>query len=130
VTVVILAAAAASLALASSPATQVATTLKAEAAVFNARHWRALWILHTPRYRSTCSYAKYVAAEKRVRARAGRVRTTNVRVTLVSPRRAVARYFLITQSHQTIREFGDVYAKVGSRWLDELDRPGTAGCGY
>jgi hypothetical protein len=124
-----LVAAVASLALGSSPATQVATTLKAETAAFNARHWRALWALHTPRYRSTCNYSKYVAAEKRVRARGGRVRVTHLRVTLVSRGRAVARYFLITQSHQTIRNFGDVYAKVGSRWLDELDRPGTAGCG-
>jgi hypothetical protein len=122
--------AAAALALGSSPGAQVATTLKAETAAFNARHWRALWALHTPRYRSTCNYSKYVAAEKRVRARAGRVKTTKLRVTLVSPGRAVARYFLITQSHQTIRTYGDVYAKVGSRWLDELNRPGTPGCGY
>jgi hypothetical protein len=118
------------LAAGSSPAAQVATTVKAEAKAFNARHWHALWNLHTPRYRSTCNYAKYVAAEKRVRARGGPVTTTRIRVRVVSPRRALAYYFLVTQSHQTIRQSGDVYAKVGSRWLDELNRPGRAGCGY
>ena len=56
--------------------------------------------------------------------------TTRIRVRVVSPKRALTYYFLVTQSHQTIRQSGDVYAKVGSRWLDELNRPGRAGCGY
>jgi hypothetical protein len=114
----------------SSPAAQVAATIKAEARAFNGRHWHALWNLHTPRYRSTCNYAEFVAAEKRVRARGGSVTTTRIRVRVVSPTRALAYYFLVTQSRQTIRQAGDVYAKVGSRWLDELNRPGRAGCGY
>ena len=118
------------LAVGSSPATQVAATIKAEASAFNGRHWHALWNLHTPRYRSTCNYAKYVTAEKRVRAHGGTVTTTRIRVRFVSPKRALAYYFLVTETHQTIRQGGDVYAKVGSRWLDELNRPGRAGCGY
>jgi hypothetical protein len=118
------------LAAGSSPAVQVAATVKAEARAFNGRHWHTLWNLHTPRYRSTCNYARYVAAEKRVRARGGPVTTTRIRVRVVSPKRALAYYFLVTQSRQTIRQSGDAYAKVGSRWLDELNRPGRAGCGY
>jgi hypothetical protein len=118
------------LAVGSSPAAQVTATVKAEANAFNGRHWHALWNLHTPRYRSTCNYAKFVAAEKRVRGRGGTVTTTRIRVHVVSPKRALAYYFLVTQSRQTIRQSGDVYAKVGSRWLDELNRPGRAGCGY
>jgi hypothetical protein len=118
------------LALGSSPATQVAATVKAETKAFNGRHWHVLWNLHTPRYRSTCNYARFVAAEKRVRARGGTVTTTRIRVRVVSPKRALAYYFLVTQTHQTIRQAGDVYAKVGSRWLDELNSPGRAGCGY
>src|SRR5918912_454375 len=97
--------AAVALALGSSSATQVATTLKAETAAFNARHWRPLWALHTLRYRSTCSYSKCVAAEKRGGGGAGRVGATNPPATLVPPRGAVARYSLVTQSPQTSRNF-------------------------
>jgi hypothetical protein len=118
------------LAVGSSPAAQVTATVKAETRAFNARHWHALWNLHTPRYRSTCNYAKFVAAEKRVRARGGTVTTTRIRVRVVSPMHALAYYFLVMQSHETIRQGGDVYAKIGSRWLDELNKPGRAGCGY
>jgi hypothetical protein len=121
---------AAALAVGSSPAAQVAATVGAEVRAFNGRQWQALWKLHTPRYRSTCSYAKFVAAEKRVRSRGGTLSATRIHVRVVSPKRALAYYFLVTQSHQTIRQVGDVYGKVGSRWLDELNRPGRAGCGY
>ena len=123
-------AASAVLVVGSSPAAQVTATIKAEARAFNGRNWHALWNLHTPHYRSTCNYGKFVAAEKRVRARGGTVTTTRIRVRVVSPKRALAYYFLLTQSRQSIRQSGDVYAKVGSRWLDELNRPGRAGCGY
>jgi hypothetical protein len=84
------------LAVGSSPAAQVAATVKAEASAFNRRHWHALWNLHTPHYRSTCNYAEFVAAEKRVRARGGTVATTRIRVRVVSPKRALAYYFLVT----------------------------------
>jgi hypothetical protein len=125
-----LVAAAATLALGSSPVAQVTATLRAETRAFNARHWQAFWKLQTPRYRSTCGYAKFVAAERRFRAQVGVVKTTNIRVRVVSPKRAVAEYDFVTQSHQRFHDHGDVYAKVGSRWLDDLDEPGRLGCGY
>jgi hypothetical protein len=122
--------AAAVLALGSSPVAQVTATIRAETRAFNARHWQALWNLQTPRYRATCSYTKFVAAERRFRAATGTVTTTNIHIRVVSAKRAVADYVLVTQSHLRVHDRGDVYAKVGSRWLDDLDEPFKLGCGY
>jgi hypothetical protein len=125
-----LAVAAVSLALGGLPGAQVAATLRAEAAAFNARDFAALWKLHTPRFRATCNRTRYIAAERRFRTRAGRLTVKQIRVTVFSTGRAFADYILIAQSGQRAHNYGDVYAKVGTRWLDDLDRRGTAGCEY
>ena len=113
-----------------SPTSRVVATIRAEQSAFNAKHWQALWRLHTPKYRATCSYAKYVAAEKRLRNHSGTVKVTKIRVTVVSRTRALADYFIVPQAGPKTHNSRDAYARAGVGWLDELNRPGKAGCGY
>jgi hypothetical protein len=113
-----------------SPTSRVVATIKAEQTAFNQKHWTALWRLHTPKYRATCSYAKYVAAEKRLRNRSGTIKVTGIRITVMSRTRALADYSIVPQAGPKTNDYRDAYAKVGVLWLDELNRPGTAGCGY
>jgi predicted lipid-binding transport protein (Tim44 family) len=112
-----------------TPTAGVEATLRAEVTAYNRSDWRALWNLRTPRFRTTCSYAKMAAAERGVRARVGTITISNIHVTVLSPTRARASYVQVTQSRSTVRTRADLFAKVGPRWLDDFDSS-TRWCGY
>jgi hypothetical protein len=75
-----------------------------------------------------CDYKKWMTSESHFRERGGTVTLTGrIRVTVVSPGRALADYHFVTQSHQKVHNYPDLFVRVGSRWLDEIDDP-AAGC--
>jgi hypothetical protein len=115
---------------ATPPVAGVAAAIHAEAAAYNARDWRKLWNLLGPRYRSMCSYNKWLASETHFRENGGTIAITGtIRVTSLSAKRALADYHMTTQSHQKIHNSRDLFVRRGDRWLDEMDDP-QAGCQF
>jgi hypothetical protein len=96
----------------------VKALINRQTSLFNARQWKALWATYVPSFRSSCSYAQWVAQNKTIRTRFGRVSTTNISVR-VSGRRALANYVVRAGTKVVARPKNDVYVKMGTRWLDQ-----------
>jgi hypothetical protein len=100
----------------------VKALLQRETTLFNAGSWKALYALYTPSFRAKCKFAAWSAANRQFRKQAGPVTTANVTVR-VTGRRALASYVIKAKSGNTLaRAKGDVYVKIGGRWLDEETR--------
>jgi hypothetical protein len=114
---------------AATPRTGILQTFSAEVAAFNTGDWRALWNLHTPRFRAKCNYSRYSAAERRARRGARILRVENVRVEMLSASRATISYTLVfAHGGRPVTNAGDAFAQVLGRWLDDYEA--NTGCGY
>jgi hypothetical protein len=96
-----------------------------ENAAFNSGSWQALWNMYAPSFHKLCKYPRWAAAGKKLRAKVPSTSTTGIRVRVVSGERAVASYVLRAGSKVIARPKGDVYVKLGGRWLDS-----ESDCGY
>jgi hypothetical protein len=111
-----------------SASTPRATILQ-QVSLFKQGKWRAMYATYTPRFRRSCSYAKFVQAQRQVRGILGtNFELRGIQVRYETGRRAVIAYTFV-RNGQTIGRVTfrnrDVYAKIGSRWYDELDRVST-----
>jgi hypothetical protein len=107
----------------SSEAAKVRALLLTQMAQFNRGQWRALWLTYTPRVRSRCSYRQFVAREQASRAAYAPIRIRRVAIR-VQGARAFATYQMLVRGQvvggPTPRN-PDVYARIGGRWLDDID---------
>jgi hypothetical protein len=102
-----------------SDASSVKALVQRETALFNAGNWRALYALYTPSFRAKCGFAVWSAANRQFRRQTGPVTTANITVR-VSDKRALANYLIKSKTGKMLaRARGDVYLKIGGRWLDE-----------
>jgi hypothetical protein len=101
-----------------SDAAAVAALINRQTALFNARKWQTLWLTYTPTFRSSCPYTQWAASTRKLRAQTGPVSPTNI-VVRVSGRRALANYVIRAGGKVVARPRGDVYVKLGGRWLDQ-----------
>jgi hypothetical protein len=114
-----------------SEATKVRAVLLQEVALFNQSRWQMAWKAYSPRVRSRCSYAAFVAAMKPVRRTTGRVTLRNVAIR-VAGRRAAAGYRIYAGSKLvggTTERNPDLFARVGGRWFDDFDPDGLCPSG-
>ena len=110
----------------SSSATDVKALLLKQSQLFKQGKWRAMYATYSPKFRASCPYAKFVAGQQETRRILGtNFQLTGIRVRVETARRAIAAYTFVrngkTLGSVTFRH-RDVYAKIGSRWYDELDR--------
>jgi hypothetical protein len=101
-------------------------TLNQQAALFKQGKWRRMYATYTPRFRRSCPYARFVAGQRRARRVVGTsFELRGIQVRRETPTRAVVAYRFVKNGQTivgvTFRD-RDVYAKIGSRWYDELDR--------
>jgi hypothetical protein len=102
-----------------SDAASVKALLLRETALFNAGEWSALYALYTPSFRAKCGFAAWSAANRQFRRQVGPVTTTNI-VVRVTGTRALANYVIKAKTGKVLgRAKGDVYLKIGGRWLDQ-----------
>ncbi|TML84468.1 MAG: hypothetical protein E6G08_17355 [Actinobacteria bacterium] len=102
-----------------SDASAVKTLIQRETALFNAGSWRALYALYTPSFRAKCAFGVWSAANRQFRRQTGPVTTANITVR-VTGNRALANYVIKSRTGKVLaRAKGDVYLKIGGRWLDE-----------
>jgi len=98
-----------------------AATLIREIALTRAGSYQPLYQLYTPRFRATCPYRRFVAAMKHQRAQLAGI-TFKVIAQHISDDHATLDYHVLlgTSVVATIR--GDIFRRIGGRWLDDLDR--------
>jgi hypothetical protein len=109
-----------------SGAAKVRAVLLQEVTLFNQAHWRTLWRAYSPRVRSHCSYALFVARMKPLRRSVGPATLRNIRIR-VTGRRASARYQIVARGKVvggTPTTNPDVFARIGGRWFDDFDADG------
>ena len=119
---VALLASAASAAGGSSPSAR----LQQQASLFKQGKWRAMYATFTPRFRRSCSYAKFATQQRRVRRELGtNFQLQGIRVRRATATRAIVAYRFVrngkTIAAITLRD-RDVYTRIGPSWYDELDR--------
>jgi len=109
-----------------SEATKVRAQLLYEVGLFNQARWQQLWQTYTPRVRRGCSYRRFVAGMKSIRAHYGRATVRNVAVRVRGQRASVV-YQIIAHGKiaggATARN-PDIFARIGSRWFDDVDADG------
>jgi len=127
-----LAAAAATAAAPRSESDRVKAVIFTQVKLFKQGRYRAMYdTTITPRFRATCSWPKYLRAQRALRRFLGdRFTLRGVRVRMLSRTRALLAYRFVRANGRVAGEtkFGDrdIYVKVGRRWLDEFDR--VSGC--
>jgi hypothetical protein len=94
--------------------------------LFKQARWRAMYTTYTPRFRRSCSYARFVRVQRRTRELLGtNFQLRGIRVRMETARRAIIAYEFV-RGGQTIARVTfsnrDVYARIGSGWYDDLDR--------
>jgi hypothetical protein len=107
------------------------STLLRQAGLLKQAKWRAMYATFTPRFRRSCSYAKFVRQQRQTRQFLGpSFQLRGIQVRLETARRAIIAYRFVrdgrTLASVTFRH-RDVYVLIGSRWFDELDRVSTCG---
>ena len=114
----------------STPQTEVRATILHQASLFKQKRWRTLYQTMTPRLRAKCPYARFVPVQRENYSILGsNFQLRNIRVRAETGARAIAAYSFVKNGQALVRvtfSHRDVYVKVGSRWLDELDR--VSGC--
>ncbi len=110
----------------SSSATDVKALLLKQSQLFKQGKWRAMYATYSPKFRASCPYTKFVAGQRETRRILGtNFQLRGIRVRVETARRAITAYSFVrdgkTLGAVTFRD-RDVYAKIGSRWYDELDR--------
>lgn len=97
-------------------------TLAAQNAAYNAKQWRALYATYTPKFRTACSYVKWMTSAVEFRTKVGpfTLRVTSARI---SGSKAYLKYEYV-QNGKVIASVGkatDTYVRINGRWYDELD---------
>jgi hypothetical protein len=109
-----------------SEAPKVRAVLLYQVGLFNQARWRALWRTYTPRVHSRCSYSRFVAGMKPIRAAVGRVALRNLAIRVTGQRASVV-YLIVGHGKvvggATVRN-PDVYTRIGGRWFDDIDADG------
>lgn len=109
-----------------SEAAKVRAQLLYEVGLFNQARWQQLWQTYTPRVRRGCSYPRFVAGMKSIRAHYGRATVRNVAVR-VRGQRASVLYQIIAHGKVAggaTAKNPDIFARIGSRWFDDVDPDG------
>ena len=109
-----------------SEAANVRAQLLYEVGLFNQARWQQLWQTYTPRVRRGCSYPRFVAGMRSIRAHYGRATVRNVAVR-VRGRRASVLYQIIAHGKVAggpTAKNPDIFARIGSRWFDDVDPDG------
>ncbi len=109
-----------------SEATKARAVLLYEVQLFNQSRWRAAWRTYTPRIHSGCSYQRFAAGMKTIRARVGRVALHNIAVR-VTGNRAFITYRIVGHGKVVggaAARNPDVFARIGGRWFDDVDADG------
>ena len=112
--------------IASAQGTSPRATLLQQAAQVKQAKWRAMYATYTPRFRRSCPYSRFVQNGRQTRSILGtNFELRGIQVRMETPRRAIVAYRFV-KNGQTIASVTfrhrDVYAKIGARWYDELDR--------
>lgn len=113
-------------AAAPSDTAAVRTVLLRQASLMKQGKWREMYATYTARYRAQCPYSRFVQNGRQARALLGpnfRVDRIQVRVR-AGGRRALAAYRFVVDGRPVAAvrfSHGDVYAKIGNRWFDEVD---------
>jgi hypothetical protein len=104
-----------------SPRAALLSVIHAQDAAYNARDWKRLWSYYSPRYRSICDYAEWVAGSKAHLDPPLHTKVTNVRFN--GPKADVA-YEVYERGRLTMRVFlgdPDRFVLVRGRWYDDID---------
>lgn len=115
---------AASAASAAGDAEAVKAVIARETALTNSASYRALWNMYEPAFHKMCDYARWLKAAKLIHKAYPTLNTISIQVR-VSGQRAVANYVLRYKKIVLARPTGDVYVKIGGKWLDRESQ-----CGY
>jgi hypothetical protein len=109
-----------------SEATKVRAQLLYEVGLFNQARWQQLWRAYTPRVRRGCSYGRFVAEMKSIRAHYGRLSVRNVAVRVRGHRASVVYQIIGHGKVVGAAKPGDpdIFARIGSRWFDDVDADG------
>ena len=112
--------------VAGAQGTSPRATLLQQAQLLKQAKWRAMYATYTPRFRRSCPYPRFVENSRATRRFLGTsFRMQNIQVRNETPTRAILAYTFVKDGRAIARvtlRHRDVYAKIGSRWYDELDR--------
>ncbi|HEX7256117.1 MAG TPA: hypothetical protein VF236_09345 [Gaiellaceae bacterium] len=112
--------------IASAQGTSPRATILQQAQLLKQAKWRAMYATYTPRFRRSCPYSRFLQNGRRTRQILGtNFQLRGIQVRLETARRAIVAY-RFAKNGQTVASVTfrhrDVYAKIGSRWYDQLDR--------
>ena len=104
-------------------------TLLQQASLLKQAKWRAMYATYTARFRRNCPYARFVRNGQQTRQAIGTsFQLRDIRVRFETQTRAIVAYSFVRNGRTLARvtfRHRDVYAKIGPRWFDQLDRVST-----
>ncbi len=107
-------------------AAKVRAQLLYEVRLTNQARWRPMWRTYSPRVRSGCSYTRFVAGMRVIRAAYGPFSLRNLAVR-VRGQRAFVTYQIIGRGKVVggaAARKPDVFVRIGDRWFDDFDAGG------
>jgi hypothetical protein len=104
-------------------------TIRLQASLLKQAKWREMYATYTPRFRRSCTYARFVRNGRQTRQILGpEFELRGIRVRMETRTRALLAYTFARGRRTLARvtfQHRDVYVRIGSRWFDELDRVST-----